>query len=279
MHIPDPMTSFGRFLRISQNNSRRSFISPRFHLAAKMGRRSRTSPFTSRERSPSAGGFVCSLSIPRLSESCASCPLLTQILRRLFVSPSVNDPPFSSISAANSSRIFCRELWTPFSSKCHSTQVRPENRRGRRWIRTHSSTASTHSSLSSPSRTLILTLFVSLCSTTDSLAPPIKLRIAHVRIIWSAVTLASAWRDGGSFPAPSREVLDCHVSGSLVPGSLDSLSVASDLGSSFRLLLELLLNPFATALKVVCRVPNSCSNGTATETSQTSPYRGAFSWV
>ena len=38
---------------------------------------------------------------PRLSESCASCPLLKQILRHLFVSTSVNDPPFSSISAAN----------------------------------------------------------------------------------------------------------------------------------------------------------------------------------
>ena len=49
-------------------------------------------------------------------------------------------------------------------------------------------------------------------------------------------------------------------------GSLNSLSVASDPGSSFRLLLELLLNPFATALGVVCRLPNSCSNGTATQT-------------
>ena len=54
---------------------------------------------------------------PRLSESCASRRLLRMILRRLFlvpvtrfpvliilicfVSPSVNDPPFSSISAAN----------------------------------------------------------------------------------------------------------------------------------------------------------------------------------
>ena len=66
-----------------------------------VGRRSRMSPFTSGEKPSSAGGCVCSQHLPRLSESCASCPLLRQILRRLFVSPSVNDPPFSSISAAN----------------------------------------------------------------------------------------------------------------------------------------------------------------------------------
>ena len=41
-----------------------------------VGRRSRMSPFTFRESSPSAGVFVCSLSTP---------PLLRQILRRLFV--------------------------------------------------------------------------------------------------------------------------------------------------------------------------------------------------
>ena len=37
--------------------------------------------------------FIVTQRSPRLSESCASCPLLRQILRRLFVSPSVNDPP------------------------------------------------------------------------------------------------------------------------------------------------------------------------------------------
>ena len=41
-------------------------------------------------------------------------------------------------------------------------------------------------------------------------------------------------------------------------GSLDSLCR--------ELLLEFLLNPAATTLSVVCRVPNSCSNGTATQT-------------
>ena len=45
-------------------------------------------------------------------------------------------------------------------------------------------------------------------------------------------------------------------------GSFGSLSVASDLGSSFRLLLKLLLNPFATALSVVCRVPHGTANQT-----------------
>ena len=58
----------------------------------------------------------------------------------------------------------------------------------------------------------------------------------------------------------------CSGSSTHVSGSLDSLSVASDLVSSFWLLLEFVLNPFTTALRVVCRVPNSCPNGTATQT-------------
>ena len=50
--------------------------------------------------------FTIAQRLPRLSESCASCPLLWQILRRLmilasFFVPSVNNPPFSSISATN----------------------------------------------------------------------------------------------------------------------------------------------------------------------------------
>ena len=47
--------------------------------------------------------------LPRLSESCASCPLLRQILERLFVSPSINNHPFSSISARSALRVVERE--------------------------------------------------------------------------------------------------------------------------------------------------------------------------
>ena len=66
MHIPDPITSFGRFLLISHNISRCSVGSPRFHLlpCCEVSRRSWMSPFTSREKSPSAGGFYWSLSTP-----------------------------------------------------------------------------------------------------------------------------------------------------------------------------------------------------------------------
>ena len=74
---------------------------------------------------------------------------------------------------------------------------------------------------------------------------------------------------------PLLRVLDSHVSAfPLVSGSLNSLSVASDSGSSFRLLLELLLNPFATSLSVgFAGYPIPCSNGTASWTlgSQTKP--------
>ena len=164
------------------------------------------------------------------------------------------------------------------------------SRRGRRWIRPHSSSAFIHSSLSSPSKTLILTLFVSLSSPTDSLGLLLPLSGSPVSASslcslggWSELTLVSAVRGGGSFQAPSRE-LDapvpsmasrsgrCSGSSTLMSLACSSwlarliLSVASDLGSSFRLLLEFVLNPFTTALRVVFRVPNSCPNGTATQT-------------
>ena len=65
-----------------------------------MGRRSRMSPDTPARRLPP---LVASLfrHLPERSEPCASCPLLVRISRRLVVSPSVKDPPFSSISTAN----------------------------------------------------------------------------------------------------------------------------------------------------------------------------------
>ena len=81
--------------------------------------------------------FIVTQHSPRLSESCASCPLLRWILRRLLVSPatslpvlkvlasfvvpSVSDPPFSSISAANNGFASLRNV-------CHSTQVHTGSR-------------------------------------------------------------------------------------------------------------------------------------------------------
>ena len=112
---------------------------------------------------------------------------------------------------------------------------------------------------------------------------------------WSTLTLDAAGRGCDSdfatdfhvtpcsFPPPSRE-LDASLPSMTSRSRLWSripvlmslarsscltrliLSVASDLGSSFRLLFKLLLNPFATSFSVVCRIPNFRSNATATQT-------------
>ena len=107
------------------------------------------------------------------------------------------------------------------------------------------------------------------CATRPQNAIPVFLFISRTI---TRTSRASSFNDHAIWPL--LRVHDSHVSGSLlVPGTLNSLSVASDPGSSFRLFLKLLLNPFATALSVVCRVPCPCSNATATQTlgSETKP--------
>ena len=65
-------------------------------------------------------------------------------------------------------------------------------------------------------------------------------------------------------------------------GPLELCSVARNFGSSFRFLLESALSPFTRTLNVICRVPASSSDGTATqalggeETYRTFRWRGAF---
>ena len=73
---------------------------------------------------------------------------------------------------------------------------------------------------------------------------PVTLRFVHVRIVALfsqrlALTLDSVSSFDDLAIKPLTRVLDSRVSGSLlVAGSLDPLSVASDLGSSFMLLLK-----------------------------------------
>ena len=119
---------------------------------------------------------------PRLSESCASCPLLQQILRRLFVSPSVNDPPFSSISTANYGLTSLRNV-TQLGSALRVVG------------REQSSSGTTVDSLPfflglHPFITFFVIegvdpdpLCFSFFHTRLSGSPPVTLRIAHVRII------------------------------------------------------------------------------------------------
>ena len=174
-----------------------------------------------------------------------------------------------------------------FEMSLNSTQIRRESRwekyrsrRGRRWIRTHSSSASTLSSLSPSPKTLDLG---SLCfsflhnrlSVSSLSGSPMSASSLCTLGCWSALTLDSAGRDVGSFPAASRELdgsfddlaiqplISSHVSCSLhVPGSLLSLSLS-------RATLEAPSGSFSSScwiLSRVCMVPNSCSNGTATHT-------------
>ena len=206
-------------------------------------------------------------------------------MSRHFVSPSVNDPPFSSVSAANCG----------LSSFRNVTQLRSALRVVRREQISSGTTVDSHPFFFS------LYPFIAFFAIEDvepdslclpflpnrlSGSPPVTLRIANVRVIalFSGMMVSTDPRFSCAWWRPSRE-LDAPVpsmtsrsggcsgsstlvSGSLlVPGSLDSLfSVASDLDSFFRLFLEFVLNPFTTAPRVVCRVPNSCPNATATQT-------------
>ena len=160
--------------------------------------------------------FIVAQHLPRLSESCAFCPLLRQILRRLlvspatglrvlltlapFVSPSVNDPPFSSISGANYGLTSLRNV----------TQLRSALRVVGREQISSGTTVNSHPFLFGRHpfidflrhrRTLILTLFVSLSSPSDSLGLLLSLSGSAMPASslcslggWSSLTLGSAGR-------------------------------------------------------------------------------------
>ena len=233
-----------------------------------------------------------------LPEPCASCPLLRQTLRRLSVSPSVNDPPFSSISATNcgpspvrgvaemrSTRSVARDNRLlpgtavdshpfflglhPFVSLLAIEDVEP-----------HLLRFSLSSTTGSPG------LFLSLSRSLMSASPPCSLGV------WSVLPLDAAGRDGGSFPTPSRE-LDAPV---------PSTTSRSDCRSQSSILIfwlaprawlawffpchERSWRHLQTPSRVHARsfrdspqsglrgTPNSCSNDTATQTlgGQTKPF-------
>ena len=157
--------------------------------------------------------FVVTQHSPRLSESCGSRSLLRQILRRLFVapatsltvllilaffvSPSVIDLPFFFISAANNGLASLRNVT---QIRCALRVVGTEQISSGTTLNSHPFLCGLHpSSLSSPSRTLILTLFVSLSYPSDFLGLLLSLSGSPMSASslcslggWSTLTLGSA---------------------------------------------------------------------------------------
>ena len=189
---------------------------------------------------------------PKLSESCASCPLLWHILRRLLVSPCAHDSPF--LSSHLSTILLSPHQYLKRRtrvSKCYSTQVRPEM--GREKI--SSALFSLHPFFLS--KTLILNLFVSPSSPRDSLGFLLSLSgwamsaLSLCFLGGSTLTLGSTGRCRG-LRVPLWLPVHCqHRASSFNDLAIQPLLKRSRLSDSH--------------VPLFFRVSNSCSNGTATQ--------------
>ena len=135
---------------------------------------------------------------PKLSESCASCPLLWHILRRLLVSPCAHDSPF--LSSHLSTILLSPHQYLKRRtrvSKCYSTQVRLEM--GREQI--SSGLFSLHPFFLS--KTLILNLFVSPSSRIIALFSW-RLSNTDTRFNWALLRFTGPPVASCSLPAPRQ---------------------------------------------------------------------------